>query len=198
MIGQLCFMFGIFSILWKNYADFNARLRRVHERISNNNDAMANMVAAIRSQPVLCDDWINSLGETEGFDDLWFEVHPEPKRSKAAGSAAVLPGQQVLPKMMAAASKAKATAVVGVTAGANGALGRPVAHPPAPLQLPPQTKAQPVPKVTGAQPPIAKAPPAIVPAKAIGMPPPPPPQRVVDTADTEVGQDAEEARESYL
>ena len=55
----------------KNYGDLNARLRRVHERITSNNPRMVQVLESIRQEPVLQNDFVEALAEQEGFDPLW-------------------------------------------------------------------------------------------------------------------------------
>lgn len=193
----------------KNYGDFNARLRRVHERISVNNPRMVQMVEAITAQPVLYDDWIDALAETEGFQPEWFTAVSENPRRGNAG--APLPGQQSLPKMMGAAAKSGAPPSSG---DAPSGAPQPVvaARPAVSVRMPPPRaqvakakakasaaappmKSMPVPSnvlVGGQAQPAVPAPLVIPLTSTVGLPPMPPPpavDRVIDTADTEVGAD---------
>ena len=83
-------------------ATLNARLRRVHERITSNNPRMVQVLESIRQEPVLQNDFVEALAEQEGFDPLWMTQDAPDAKVKAAAKAKT--GQQSLPKMMAAAA----------------------------------------------------------------------------------------------
>ena len=93
----------------KNYGDLNARLRRVHERITSNNPRMVQVLESIRQEPVLQNDFVEALAEQEGFDPLWMTQDAPDAKVKAAAKAKT--GQQSLPKMMAAAAASNQAAV---------------------------------------------------------------------------------------
>jgi hypothetical protein len=110
----------------KNYGDLNARLRRVHERITSNNPRMVQVLESIRQEPVLQNDFVEALAEQEGFDPLWMTQDAPDAKVKAAAKAKT--GQQSLPKMMAAAAASNQAAV-------------PPNQPAAPVPVPAQTVA---------------------------------------------------------
>lgn len=136
----------------KDYAELNARLRRVHERISQNNARMQEVVTALRQQPLLTDEWIDALATNEGFEDEWLSVPAEPKRRSAKASA-VPPGQQLLTDVAAKA----------------GGVAKQVAA------VPQHVPAVPPPKATSAHPVHVVAPQNVGLPGPIMLPPVPPP-----------------------
>ncbi len=189
----------------KDYAELNARLRRVHERISQNNPRMQEVITAVRQQPLLTDEWIDAMATNEGFEDEWLSVPAEPKRRSGKASA-VLPGQQLLTDVAAkaggvaqqvAAVPPKATSgqpahvVAPQNVGLPGSIMLPPVPPP-PLQQPvvsPKAVPVVVPVVPAAAPVHASVPAAPVLAH---MPPParvPPPRLAGD-----IGEQAHQPR----
>lgn len=152
----------------RNYADFNTRLRRVHERISGNNPRMQQVVALIRQEPVLQNEWVSALAAEEGFDDEWMSLdHPAvPKRSGKAASRVHPENQQTLPKMMATAVVSKAAAATSAPVVVPADASRSTLAVPVVMGLPPvpKAKASPV-RVPGAHAPAKAAP---VASKAAG------------------------------
>lgn len=167
---------------------------------------MQQVVALIRQEPVLQNEWVSALAAEEGFDDSWMALDhpgsaPVPKRGKAAALAAAQL-QQTLPKMMATAvaSKATAPASVPVVVPANAG--------PGPLTTSPQIMGPPAaPKATARPAGVSGAPakvagPMHLPAavavatpilSAPSLPAVPPPLSRPDTAVTEAPSEVAEA-----
>eukprot|EP00435_Cladocopium_sp_Y103_P067468 s238_g30.t1 len=93
----------------KNYGDLNSRLRRVHQRISTNNERMHQIIQAIHQEPVLTDEWVDALAEAEGFVEDWMaEGQSKAGRGKARAQD---PSQTQMPQFMATAVPPKTPGV---------------------------------------------------------------------------------------
>ena len=53
----------------ENCGELNTWLRGCHERIVQGDPAMSQVVAAIRQQPALEEEWVNALAAEQGVDD---------------------------------------------------------------------------------------------------------------------------------
>lgn len=103
-----------------HYGELNLRLRRVHERIAENNAEMRAVLDACYQQPLLTDEFVTALAAQLRFQDAWLTISEARAKAKCKAKAGQATpnqapepdrGQITLPELMAAGNAAPVVAM---------------------------------------------------------------------------------------